>query len=1201
MKKRKLLKVIPLLIFSPLAITSITSCGEIRQPVKSIVLKTNKDNVKNGTFDYEIYDGEIKKEDSAINVGNKIKVVNVKPETGYKLQSIIISYVQNEKSVEKDVTVSKEFTFETDGEHTLTVTFIKEEEKPTPIEAKSKLTIQEGIVHGKVSFEEHTSGDMVKDGTLVKVVVNADEGYELETLKVNDLDISVEKSFTTSKDVEEYVVTATFKETVEPELQFSVLKIDRSFKNGQVYFDGYSDDEAVANGTVVVVKTKADPGYELDTLTVNDENIKDTMKFTTDAKVERYVVKASFKKVEKTPVPEGYITGFAFNSDKDYPFNNKCDDTTGLINEFISENVYGADNNAIKFGSKTKQGNLTIKFTKNIKISHIIFDLAEYDAGASFKVLHKETVLKDNLNVINNNLDVELNSDSVNELTISGTKRFYINKIYIYGVEDSEIAPPEIKHATVKVVAPETGLIRLEGYENDVEQIPLGTTVRVIADSLDETKELSTLTVNGVSIIENRTFKVEEEKEYIVEGSFITKGEKPEVKADPYEVSIQEIKSISEITWNDPSNLIDKLDGREQAYKEGTNSIKVGSGKKRGFFTLLFKKEIKINTIEFFGRQYGSDDSKVEIKAGNTSLGTVDLSKTGPYVLKDLGAIQTKSLTFTNNGGNQRFYFDGFKLNMPVEAPEVKTGTVKFEEPVNGTVNFLDNIENNSTVELGKKVYINTVAADGYELDTLTVNGQNIKEDGFFVVAEEKEYIVQATFKSIPVQNGTLTLAETTNGTISFVGEFKDQTVAKVGSVVEVEVNPAQGYELDTLTVNEKDIKATSKFEVTEAIEYVVHATFKEIPVKDYVDVTFKNLKTGSENTLSKENIATGGAFISQISGGNIWSENGTSLRMGTKKNPANLNINLSNPTKLTKIVLDITAQDSASKFDFYINGDETQVTSYDANKSGLLEIDLKDQEILSFTLLTSGQYQRFVINEIRLYQTDWSEIKPVPVKEGTLAIAETTNGTINFAGELNGKTKARVGTTVTVEVNPAQGYELDTLRVNDLDIKTEKTFEVTEEITYTVVATFKLIEELPPVTSEGHKVTPASIDLDTEEIKWNDADQVLDEFYSSTGMPCEIVENRLKVGSAENDYGTAPFVQLYFSEEKPLQKVEIEIEAVSDIKTIAVAFGNKSVEIEITEPGKYVIQLDGETGDFLSIEGLDEYQIFYIDSVTFF
>lgn len=149
----------------------------------------------------------------------------------------------------------------------------------------------------------------------------------------------------------------------------------------------------------------------------------------------------------------------------------------------------------------------------------------------------------------------------------------------------------------------------------------------------------------------------------------------------------------------------------------------------------------------------------------------------------------------------------------------------------NGSVAF-EGLADNAEVAEGTEVTLVVTPDAGYELETLTVGGVDVKDTKTFTVGVDNTIIV--TFKKV---GGTqvLTLpAGIKNGTVSFEGINEGSEVAE-GTEVTLVVTPDAGYELETLTVGGVDVKDTKKFVV--GADNTIVVTFKKTVAVEEINV----------------------------------------------------------------------------------------------------------------------------------------------------------------------------------------------------------------------------------------------------------------------------------------------------------------------------------------------------------------------------
>ncbi|WP_304016922.1 stalk domain-containing protein [Fenollaria timonensis] len=158
---------------------------------------------------------------------------------------------------------------------------------------------------------------------------------------------------------------------------------------------------------------------------------------------------------------------------------------------------------------------------------------------------------------------------------------------------------------------------------------------------------------------------------------------------------------------------------------------------------------------------------------------------------------------------------------------EPTTFTVTVNQSENGSVTA-----NPASAAKDAEVTLTVTPAEGYELDKLTVAGKTatnvtVTENKFTM--PDEDVTVTATFKKKaepkPVEH-KITIAETTNGTVT-----ANPTNAAKDAEVTLTVTPAEGYELDKLTVAGKtatNVTVTeNKFTMPDE-DVTVTATFKE-------------------------------------------------------------------------------------------------------------------------------------------------------------------------------------------------------------------------------------------------------------------------------------------------------------------------------------------------------------------------------------
>ena len=181
-------------------------------------------------------------------------------------------------------------------------------------------------------------------------------------------------------------------------------------------------------------------------------------------------------------------------------------------------------------------------------------------------------------------------------------------------------------------------------------------------------------------------------------------------------------------------------------------------------------------------------------------------------------------------------YVGDFKLMKQVQAGEIETYTVTWEEPENGTLTVTTDtgtLQSGATVEAGTSITVTATPDDGYELETLTVGGKTFTSGESYAVEANTEIV--ATFAEIPPTMYTVSWEEPENGTLTVTtdtGTLQSGATVEAGTSITVTATPDEGYELETLTVGGKTFTSGESYVVEANTEIV--ATFAEVPPTMY-------------------------------------------------------------------------------------------------------------------------------------------------------------------------------------------------------------------------------------------------------------------------------------------------------------------------------------------------------------------------------
>ena len=153
-----------------------------------------------------------------------------------------------------------------------------------------------------------------------------------------------------------------------------------------------------------------------------------------------------------------------------------------------------------------------------------------------------------------------------------------------------------------------------------------------------------------------------------------------------------------------------------------------------------------------------------------------------------------------------------------------KTYAVTLEKEGEGKVD-ITGADNLGAVVTGSKLTVTAEPADGWEVNSITANGKDITADKSFVVTSNT--VVKVVFKKQPPKTYAVTLEKEGEGKVAISGA-DNLDVVETGSKLTVTAEPADGWEIVSMTANGVDILASKSFVVTS--NTIVKVVFKKLP-----------------------------------------------------------------------------------------------------------------------------------------------------------------------------------------------------------------------------------------------------------------------------------------------------------------------------------------------------------------------------------
>ena len=344
-------------------------------------------------------------------------------------------------------------------------------------------------------------------------------------------------------------------------------------------------------------------------------------------------------------------------------------------------------------------------------------------------------------------------------------------------------------------------------------------------------------------------------------------------------------------------------------------------------------------------------------------------------------------------------------------------------------------------VPYGTELTVITEFADDYKLTALTANGKDILATKKFLVTEATE--VKATF--MPLTCSVSLIFNQEEGTITVPGVSNLDEVAP-DTELTIEVTPAAGYELTSLTANGRDILATKKVVVSENM--TIKATFAK-----------KHLKVSTEKVGEGLFEVTGADDLNSVLYG---TELTVSVTPATGYELTSLMANETDISASKKVIVkeNMTIKATFTKKAFAVTlSKEGEGTLATTGAEDLKAVPYGTEVTIVATPATG-----YELKSIEANGTDITATKKVVVREAVAVKATFVKKT--FAVELTKMGEGTLaasgaedlsavpyGTKLTITATPAEGYELVALVANNVDISDTKSIEVTEPMT--IKATF--------------------------------------------------------------------------------------------------------------------------------------------------
>jgi len=383
---------------------------------------------------------------------------------------------------------------------------------------------------------------------------------------------------------------------------------------------------------------------------------------------------------------------------------------------------------------------------------------------------------------------------------------------------------------------------------------------------------------------------------------------------------------------------------------------------------------------------------------------------------------------------------------------------VIYDTPINGTLSVDDGINtilSGTFVDLGTELTITAIPDAGYEISTLTVNGNNFTS-GYIHTVTSTTTIV-CTFALIGTTQYEVIYDTPINGTLSVddgINLILSGTFVDLGTELTITAIPDAGYEISTLTVNGNNFTSGDIHTVTSTTTIV--CTFSLIGTTQY-EVIYDTPINGTLSVDDGINPILSGTFVDMGTELTITAIPDAGYEISTLTVNGNnfTNGDIHTVTSTTTIVCTfslIVPQFYTLTLNVYPTGAGTTTGDGQYETDDIVTIFATpntDYEFLNWTkgttiISTDNPYTfNMPAEDLSLTANFYSEDNFIVTfntpSNGVLSV--TDNGT-----EITSGTYVEPGTILTITATPANNYQLGTLTVNGINFQNGDTYEVNSD-----------------------------------------------------------------------------------------------------------------------------------------------------------
>ncbi len=678
-----------------------------------------------------------------------------------------------------------------------------------PVEVR----LEGGASNGRVRFANATVAGGISyylHNAEVGVIADADGGYRVKSIKVKPAggrysDITSSAKFTASQD--SYSVKVEFEKTVVKKR----IHLPRNVQHGKIKFVGHKDGDEVIYGTRIQLEITPDKGYRLAYLRVAGRDISRDGSFVVG---DNNNIEVGFEEIPVFFPVATSVTGnntsavsVEFEGLKDgqvkknhyVAVNVRANEPVELSVKVDGELVLNSD-----FLLSAREYRKVLQVTKAMKIEVIVkkpvrvkFNQLSVRSGR-VKFLDAVEQDEDYLYQHNKTIHIEaepyrgyyLKSLRVREVGASDYKDITAEKSFLATADEYEVVveferiPLEYSLTASVEGDTKTGkpIIKFKGL-NDNGKVLEGSTVEVSVER--NGPHQYAVYVNGSQI-----------KGYTLDETFTER-----ITIDKDTEVVVRVKKCGVLYF-------DKSDYEAEGHKISvSNAVEFDGG-----YCFIVGKTLSINVEPAEGYYL-----KSLLRKGYNSV-----SASGTDITSERTAYRPR-------GAFHYLFFEFAPIVGRLRLPNVRGGKIRFVGHRNG-----------EEVPYGKKIEIEVIPDEGYELESLVVGGKDITDTRYFIVGRHNN--VQVSFRRISSvekpKKVRLSLPKNLkHGRVMFL-DYSDGAMVEVGTKVLLAVIPNKGYELESLTVAGLSIKYTKTFYAGE---------------NNKIEVSFRKLEAEKKRPEKKE------------------------------------------------------------------------------------------------------------------------------------------------------------------------------------------------------------------------------------------------------------------------------------------------------------------------------------------------------------